>query len=362
MKNRRANPLRTMNNVFSPRPRVIVTVLYYILIFSGILALIWSIPRIYHLISMTILAFFISYLLNPPVSILERYGVGRGWATGLVFLVLGGAATWGIFELAPFVWEQFLELRMFLAEREPTRIIQGYVANFERSFPFVPEGSLTSRVDTLYNWVLGQLSGIPGILYVVLQYLLIVPFIAFFFIRDRRRMRRFVVQSVPNQFFEMMFNLYYKVDRKLGAYVRGIIIESSIIAFLSVVGLWAVDVNYYVVIGVFAGIANVVPYFGPFAGAIPAIVVESVGMEDPTTLVPVVMVFVVIQLLDNVIVKPVVVAKTMDLHPLIVLLVVVGGGQLYGIPGMILSIPLASMFIVVLSEFNWALNNYRFVR
>jgi len=85
-------------------------------------------------------------------------------------------------------------------------------------------------------------------------------------------------------------------------------------------------------------------------------------MEDPTTLVPVIVVFAVVQILDNVFVKPVVVAKTMNLHPLIVLLVVVGGGQLYGIPGMILSIPLASMFIVVISEVNWALNNYRFVR
>jgi predicted PurR-regulated permease PerM len=310
---------------------------------------------------MTVLAFFISYLLNPPVNFLERYGFSRGLATGLVFLVLGGAATWGIMQLAPFVWDQFLELRAFLADREPTRVIQSYVVNFERMFPFVPEGSLSGRVDQFYNWVLGQLSGIPGILYVIVQYLLIVPFIAFFFTRDRRRMRRFVVQSVPNHFFEMMFNLYYKLDQKLGAYIRGIIIESGIIALLTVVGLWAVGVDYFVVIGVFAGVANVVPYFGPFAGAVPALVVEAVGMEDPTTLLPVVVVFLVVQLLDNVILKPVVVAKTMNLHPLIVLIVVVGGGQLYGIPGMILSIPLASMFIVVVSEANWALNNYRFV-
>ncbi len=351
-----------MNNVLSPHPRTFVTGIFYLLIIGLLSALLWFIPQIYHLVFMTVIAFLSCYLLNPPVNFLERHGLSRGLATGVVFLVIGGGVIWGILEVAPFVWEQFLELRSFLAQRKPTRIIQGYVTNFEQSIAFLPEGSLSSRVDTFYNWVLGQLTGIPGILYLVLQYLLIVPFIAFFFIRDRRRMRRFVVQSVPNQFFEMTFNLYYKVDRKLGAYVRGLIIESAIIAVLTVTGLWVVDVSYYLVIGVFAGVANVVPYFGPFAGAVPAIIVEAVGMEDPAILVPVVMVFVLVQILDNIILKPVVVAKTMNLHPLVVLLVVVGGGQLFGIPGMILGIPLASMFIVVLTEVNWALKNYRFVR
>lgn len=351
-----------MNSTLSPHPRTLVAGLYYTLVLGGLVALVWSMPRIYHLVAMTILALFISYLVNPAVRLLERYELTRTTATSVVFLVIVGGATWGIFQLAPFVWDQFLELRHFLATHEPTKLIQGYLTDVENRLGFVPPGSLSGQVDIVYQWTLDQLTGIPQILYITLQYLLIVPFIAFFLTRDRRRMRRVVVQSVPNQFFEMMFNLYHKVDQKLGAYLRGIVIESVIIGVLTVAGLWMVDVRYFVVIGFFAGVSNVVPYFGPFAGAVPAIVVEAVRIDDPVQLVPVVAVFVVVQLLDNVLLKPVIVAKTMNLHPLLVLLVVVAGGQLYGIMGMIVSIPLASMFIVVVSEFNWALNNYSFTR
>jgi predicted PurR-regulated permease PerM len=129
---------------------------------------------------------------------------------------------------------------------------------------------------------------------------------------------------------------------------------------LSIVGLWIVDVQYFFVIGIFAGLANIVPYFGPVAGAIPALIVKSFESNDPMLLLPVIIVFLIVQLLDNILVKPIVVSKTMDLHPLIVLLVVVAGGELYGIVGMIVSIPIASMFIVIVSEMNWAMKNYSF--
>lgn len=350
------------NSSLSLHPKTWMSVLRYILVIGGILAVLYSIPRIYHLMSMTILALLISYMLNPPVTFLERYQLTRGTATTIVFVVIGLLVSWGIFEISPFLWDQFEALRTFLANNKPTTLLKDYLTGLERTFGFLPEGSLAGQVEVAYDWAFGQLTGIPQVLYLTLQYLVIVPFIAFFLTRDKRKIRRFVVQSVPNQFFEMMFDLYYKVDRKLGAYIRGIVIESFIIAILSIVGLWIVDVKYMFVIGIFAGVSNVIPYFGPVAGAVPALVVEFLEYHDPYMLIPVATVFFLIQLIDNVFLKPVVVAKTMDLHPLIVLLVVVAGGELYGILGMIVSVPIASMFIVVLTEMNWALHNYSFTR
>lgn len=344
----------------SLHPKTLMSILRYALILGGLLAIIYSIPRVYHLLSMTIVALLISYLLNPPVTFLERYQLTRGTATTIVFVVIGLFVTWGIFEISPFLWEQFEALRAFLSTNKPTTLLKDYLTQVENTFGFLPEGSLAGQVEVAYDWAFGQLTGIPQVLYLTLQYLVIVPFIAFFLTRDKRKIRGFVVQSVPNQFFEMMFDLYYKVDRKLGAYIRGIIIESFIIAILSILGLWFVDVKYMFVIGIFAGVANIIPYFGPVAGAIPALVVEYLEYNDPYMLIPVATVFLLIQLIDNVFLKPVVVAKTMDLHPLIVLIVVVAGGELYGILGMIVSIPIASMFIVVLTEMNWALNHYSF--
>lgn len=341
-------------------PKTIISSIRYILIFGGLIAVVWSIPQIYHLVSMTIIALLISYVLNPFVKFLERRGFNRVTSTTIVFLIIILLMIWGIVEISPFLWNQSIEMKSFLVNNQPTELLEDYLRGLENNFGFLPEGSLTGQVSTAYNWVMTQLSNIPQLLYIILQYLLIVPFIAFFFTRDRRKMRRFVVQSVPNQFFEMIFNLYYKVDEKLGAYIRGVIIESLIIALLSIVGLWIVEVKYFIVIGIFAGISNIVPYFGPVAGAILAVVVKALEAREPSAILSVLVVFIIVQLVDNIFVKPMVVSSTMNIHPLVVLLVVLAGGQLYGIAGMIFSIPLVSMFFVIVSEVNWAIRNYSF--
>lgn len=349
-----------MSKSLSLHPKTLMSVLRYTLVFGALFGIVYAIPRVYHLLSMTIVALLISYLLNPPVSFLERYQLTRGTATTIVFVVIGLLVAWGIMEITPFLWDQFEALQSFLSNNQPTERIKEYLRGVEGNFGFLPPGSLAGQVSVAYDWAFGQLTGIPQFLYLTIQYMVIVPFIAFFLTRDKRKIRRFAVGAVPNQFFEMMFDLYHKVDKKLGAYIRGIIIESSIIALLSIIGLWIVDVKYMFVIGIFAGVANIIPYFGPVAGAVPALAVEFLEYHDPVMLIPVATVFFLIQLIDNVVLKPVIVANTMDLHPLIVLIVVVAGGELYGILGMIVSIPIASMFIVILTEMNWALNNYSF--
>ncbi|MGM0381800.1 MAG: AI-2E family transporter [bacterium] len=120
------------------------------------------------------------------------------------------------------------------------------------------------------------------------------------------------------------------------------------------------DVPYAVVIGIFAGIANIVPYFGPVAGAIPAIIIKSIETSDAASLIAVGVLFLIVQALDNVWVKPHVFSRSMNMHPLVVFLVVIAGGELAGIMGMILSIPVTASLGVILREFYRGIKNYQF--
>ncbi|MFB6356946.1 MAG: AI-2E family transporter [bacterium] len=353
------------NNPFNLSPKLLVSITWYTLVLGAVGMLIYSLPKIYHLLSATLIAFLLSYLLHPAVQVLERYSLNRGTATMVVFLFIFLLLGWMIVEITPFVWGQFQDFQTFLAEHDLTKVLAKYLGKVEDLIVFLDDGALTNQVGQAEEWLLNLVSSsrIKGILqniYVVLNYVILIPFIAFFFTRDRRKIRHLAVQSAPNAFFEMAFNIYYKIDEKLGSYIRGILIESLIIGILSIIGLWIVDVPYLIVIGLFAGVANIVPYFGPVAGAIPAVIIKFFQTNEPMAVVPVLVVFLLVQIVDNVFVKPVIVARTMELHPLIVLLVVVAGGQIYGIMGMVMSIPIASMFLVVLSEISWGIKNYSF--
>ncbi|KKL10194.1 hypothetical protein LCGC14_2558280, partial [marine sediment metagenome] len=144
--------------------------------------------------------------------------------------------------------------------------------------------------------------------------------------------------------------LIHKTDRQLGGYIRGQLIDSAIIGTLSGFALWYLDVKYFIIIGIFTGIANLVPFLGPIVGAIPAVIVALIdtgGLSKPAAVVAA---FTLVQIIDNAAVKPIVVAKMVSLHPIVVLLAVIIGGKFFGIMGMLVSIPVVGITKVIVQE------------
>ena len=135
-----------------------------------------------------------------------------------------------------------------------------------------------------------------------------------------------------------------------------------IIGLLSTIALWILDVPYYMLIGLFAGLANMIPYVGPMAGAVTAALVVLFSAGSSQQILLVVVAFLTVQLLDNVLVQPLVVAKSVDLHPLIIIFAVIIGGQFFGILGMLLAVPTAGIIKVLGSEFYSGARKYNILR
>lgn len=317
----------------------------------------WQIPR---LISMILIAYLLSYVFRPFVQRLERRGIPRTLATLILFTGVSIVMLILLWGAIPRLWEQLVELRSRLIQKNLGNLVESYLRMIESNLNFLPGGTLVQQVDVAYAWIIDQLGQILRNVYVFLEYLFFVPIILFFMIRDGDRFKRGMFSLVPNSFFEMFYNLLCKIDVKLGAYIRGVLFESLIIAMLNIIGFWVVDVPYAVIIGLFAGFCNMVPYLGPMVGGIPALIIKYLEQPIFVELIPVLVVLAAVQLIDNVWAKPYVMSKSMNIHPLVVILAVVTGGKLYGVLGMILSIPVASIFLLVFSELHWAIRNYRF--
>ena len=140
---------------------------------------------------------------------------------------------------------------------------------------------------------------------------------------------------------------------------------------LSTIALWILGVPYFFVIGMMAGLANLIPYLGPVAGMVPSVGVSVVLFEDLSPvwgtpyaeiwepLTAVVVAFLLIQLIDNVALSPFIVSKSTDLHPLTVLVTVIAGGRLFGMIGLLLGVPVVSIVKVVTRDIIWHFKHYR---
>lgn len=215
----------------------------------------------------------------------------------------------------------------------------------EESLPMLKGKNVMDAINTrLQSMATDLLKKTPGLIGQVLSgltFVIIVPLVLFFFLAEGQTIKRALIELVPNQYFEMVLNLLYRIDVQLGGYVRGMVLSVMIISLLSITGLYIIGLEYFLVIGTLAGVANVIPYLGPLIGIIAGVIAAALQYSTLSVgvVVPVVIVFLIVQISDNVFVAPVVVARSVNLHPLIVIFVVLVGSQLFGAIGMLLAVP-----------------------
>ena len=148
---------------------------------------------------------------------------------------------------------------------------------------------------------------------------------------------------------ESINHLLHEIDFVLSRFIRGIAIDACIVAILSSIALSILGLKFAVFVGVFAGICNVIPYFGPILGMIPAFLIGALT-DGPMTGVLAVILLLVIQQIDGNLIYPKVVGESTGLHPLFVLLAVTVGGGISGLYGMVLAVPVAGVLKILFNK------------
>ncbi|GAB4340369.1 MAG: AI-2E family transporter [Calditrichia bacterium] len=331
----------------------------------GVLFFVLAIAFLYFigpLVKILIISALIAYILDPLAGRLESRGMSRTMATLIVFSGLMAILIGFILLLLPVITQEVKELQAAFAAGEvqiffkkTESLLQERLAGLG-----ISNLNLTERLQTFFTrfgeGLLGYLLNVVSII----TNLVIIPFIIFFLLKDGQQIKKQLISLVPNRYFEFSLNLLYKMDLQLGNYLRGQFLDAFIIGILSITALWILGINYFFVIGAFAGLANLIPYIGPITGAIPAIIVSVVQTGNFSMVTWIVLAFAIVQLADNVLVQPIVVAKTVNMHPLLVLLVVIIGGQFMGILGMILAVPVTGVLKVIIQETYRSYKQYSF--
>ena len=178
--------------------------------------------------------------------------------------------------------------------------------------------------------------------------IIVIPFATFFFLLDDHRIKKTIIGIVPNRYFEVALIMVHKLHRQFGFLLMGMLADALIVAILASVGLWIIGLKYPLIVGIFAGATNLIPYFGPVVGTVIAFFVALITGSSNIMFLYILLVFLVVNLLENIFVQPIVFSRAANLHPLLVIFLVLAGSKIAGIFGMLLAVPCASLFQVVI--------------
>jgi predicted PurR-regulated permease PerM len=301
-----------------------------------------------------ICAIIFSYIFNPSVNWLERNHVPRLIGILIIYSIIGVILVWSTVRILPVLIDQTQNLFNFIKATSQKGEISLMKIPFVQTLLFrleyidtqVPILKLHDNFINLIKNLNYNLMNIPQILasnyqkiIEAISLLATIPLIGFFILKDNIRFRKEFFKTIPNRYFEIAVIILHKIDEIVGKYLRAMFFEIIIVGTLSAITLSVLGVNYAILIGFVAGLANVIPYFGPIMGVLFAITSILLAGNPPILVIYVIIAMYLIQVIDNNFVYPFVVGATIEMHPLIVLLTVLAGGWAWGIVGMLVSVP-----------------------
>ena len=338
------------------------------LILLGIAFLVIVFPYIKEILFMLIIAGLMSIILTPLVNYMESKGIKRSLAILIIMLLIIASVALSLRLIIPGM----IRAVENFSDKLQSGMLADYGKKIEEFFARQLHNAqlaqnVTAKLSQIGTSLLKSMGNVLQSAGSFLASILIIPFIAFFFIKDGRKFKKALISLVPNRYFELSLNIFHKTGTQLSHYLRGQVFVALEVAILSIIGLGIINivfhgpVPYFVFVGTLAGLANLIPYLGPFVGAVPALLLAVLSNPPnlPVVLLWIVVTFVVVQLIDNTIFSPLLISLSVNVHPLTVIVVVLIGGKIAGAVGMLFAVPFWGVCKVISSQIAWGLKNYK---
>ncbi|WP_083238761.1 AI-2E family transporter [Caloranaerobacter ferrireducens] len=305
-----------------------------------------------------ILAIGFSYLLNPLVNSLEKRRIPRTLGVLLVYLILIGFILVISFSIFPKLTSEFKKLIDILpnffnnAYRFFNELYIKYSRNIENLPPELQSINevVKSNLDRIQITIINSLKSFTNSIMQVFSKafsLILIPILTFYFLKDKDYFKKKIILLIPKVYRHDVLCVFREIDVILGKFIRGQLIVAAFVGVATTIGLLILGIDFALIIGIIAGIANIIPYFGPIIGIIPALIFAL--MESPLKALWVIVLFVIIQQVESGIISPKIVGESVGLHPVIVIFSLLLGGSYFGIWGLLLAVPVAAVFKIVIN-------------
>ncbi|HET7616632.1 MAG TPA: AI-2E family transporter, partial [Bacillales bacterium] len=304
------------------------------------------------LIPFAIAAFF-TYLLLPIVNVLHRRNIPRPLAILLIYVAFFGLLGYGIVKGVPYLIDQ---LHAFARQiPEFAKMYQQLINEFyyqTSDFPETVHDHFRGFLHSTENYVKGVIETIIDVLKNLAQSfltILAVPVLVFYFLNDFPGIRRTIAALVPDRWHLKGKKLLHDMDESLGGYIRGQFFVCSLLAMIAAISLWLLGIPYFVLLGVVIGVTDIIPYFGPILGAVPVVLVAAT-MSWKMLIFVIILIF-ILHFVEGNLLSPLIVGKSLHLHPALIIFALFLGGEIGGLLGMVLAVPVFAVLRVLFVHF-----------
>lgn len=316
-------------------------------IYRVILAFLW------HVFAPFIVACLIAYLLYPVIrKIHDGFHVPKGIAILLIYLLFFGGSAYGIYRVYPAIIHELNDLKEQLPQL--IELYQDLVYQLYEYTSFLPEtvhdkmDQLIAGMETSLENVLGKLvTGFTKI-FDMIVFVTVIPVLVFYFLKDFTKIKGYVKTWLPEKYHDDGSKLCRAIDKSLGSYIRGQLIVCLFVSLATFILFQLLHIKYALLLAIIMGLTNIIPYFGPIIGAVPAV---AITLTVSTKLIIFVLIGIfVIQLIEGNLLSPYIVGKSVAIHPIAIIFALLLGGEIGGVVGMILAVPGLTILKVIVSH------------
>ncbi|WP_240421544.1 AI-2E family transporter [Paenibacillus periandrae] len=309
-----------------------------------------------------ILTGVVYYLLNPIVDLLERKNMKRIYSIISLYILIIAVITLLILAVIPVIHTQIMELvHNFPAYSEQVQLnFESWIGNdifnqIQQTTGFNPSDwtqTVTQRLSSFISLAGASIGSFIGFITETLLAIAVVPFILFYLLKEGKRLPDYILSFLPNSFRNQTFEVMSEMNHQISTYIRGQIIVSFCIGFLLYIGYLIIGLKYSLILAIIAAFTSVVPYLGPAIAITPALIVAAV--TSPVMLLKMIVIWTIVQLIEGKFISPQIMGKTLKIHPITIIFVILTAGNLFGLVGIILAVPGYAVLKVIASHlFDW---------
>lgn len=353
-----------LNNKFVVWLLIVLLTGLTILVFSKIPFVFKPLSVLLHTVAAPLLLSGIAYyLLNPLVDRLEkRSRVKRAYGIVILYLIIIGIITLILLTVIPLIRTQLMGLIdnfpqystqiqdefLQLTGSELFSKLQSSVGTDLSDIT----GKVTAWASTFLNNAASGVGNFVGTLTEIVLALVTTPFILFYLLRDGKRLPDYLMRFIPTALRPQTRMVMQEMNSQVASYIRGQIIVSCCIGALLYIGYLIIGLEYSLVLAIVAACTAVVPYLGPAIAITPALIVALV--TSPFMLLKMIIVWTAVQLIEGKFISPQIMGKSLKIHPITIIFVIIFAGKMFGVLGIILAVPgYAVLKVVVTHIFQW---------
>lgn len=324
-------------------------------------------PILGNMVGVLIAAAIFAFILSPLVDRFEKRGLKRSYAILVTYLIIFAVLFLIGFSVAPKAVEEIKNFFVYLPRNVSSLIEQSeaWTQKVMKSNPMLQEyfskigDVVREQIYKLQASVIKfgtNITGFASSAVTKILNMVLVPVVAFYFLRDDRKIKKHVLDMIPHSRRDGFLAISHDINSSLGSFVRGRLLMAVFVGAATAVMLLVFGIQYALVIGVITCVADVIPYIGPMLGFIPAVIIGYI--QSPIKALWIGLGFMVIQWIENNVIGPKVLSKSTGLHPLTVLLGLIIGGGVAGVLGMIFAVPLLAVLKILWGYFYPHLKRY----